>query len=72
MNVLIADDELISLKLRSRLVAKWGYEVCTADNGLDAWNLINSEDSPNVLILDWQMPGMSGPEICQKILRNHS
>ncbi|MCJ8331586.1 MAG: response regulator [Lentisphaeria bacterium] len=67
MNVLIADDELISLKLRSRLVAKWGYEVCTADNGLDAWNLINSEDSPNVLILDWQMPGMSGPEICQKI-----
>lgn len=43
------------------------YEVIACKDGLDVWKIIQSENAPNLLILDWLMPGMDGVEICRKV-----
>jgi diguanylate cyclase (GGDEF)-like protein len=67
VRVLIAEDEAVSrLKLES-LVSGWGYEVITAENGTEAWRVLQRDDAPHLAILDWMMPGIDGPEICRKV-----
>jgi len=63
---LVVDDEfhivqVVSIKLRNN-----GFEVITADNGLDAWKMVQ-EHKPDVVITDYQMPGLTGIELIEKI-----
>jgi two-component system cell cycle response regulator len=66
LKVLIADDNSVSRLLLERLLSKWGYEVIQANDGARAWEILQSEDPPRLVILDWMMPGMSGPEVCRE------
>jgi two-component system cell cycle response regulator len=66
LKVLIADDNSVSRMLLERLLSKWGYEVIQADDGAKAWEILQTEDPPRLVILDWMMPGMSGPEVCRE------
>ncbi|HEY1950074.1 MAG TPA: diguanylate cyclase [Bryobacteraceae bacterium] len=67
MKILIADDSPTSLAMLGKSVAKWGYEVVTAENGLAAWEILARPDPPPLAILDWVMPHMTGPEVCRKV-----
>jgi two-component system alkaline phosphatase synthesis response regulator PhoP len=67
--VLIVDDEIhivhvVAIKLRNN-----GYEVISADNGAEAFELACSE-KPNIIVTDYQMPVMTGMELVEK-LRQH-
>ncbi len=42
------------------------YEVITCTDGDEAWNALSQEDAPELAILDWVMPGVSGIEICKR------
>jgi diguanylate cyclase (GGDEF)-like protein len=46
---------------------KWGYEVTVVSDGIEAWNELQREDSPSLAILDWVMPGLTGPEVCHLV-----
>ncbi len=69
--ILIADDSLVSRHLLEATLRKWNYEVTVACDGTEAWNVLRGEDPPRIAILDWVMPGMSGPEVCKKV-REHA
>ena len=69
MRVLIVDDDPPSLKMTAFLLAQEGYEVITADNGLDALRLVEQE-LPDLAILDVMMPGLDGLQVTQRIRRN--
>jgi diguanylate cyclase (GGDEF)-like protein len=71
MRVLIADDSLVSRHLLEATLRKWNYEVKVACDGTEAWNMLRSDDPPRIAILDWVMPGMSGPEVCKRV-REHA
>ena len=71
MRLLIADDSLVSRHLLEATLRKWGYEVRVACDGNEAWNILRGEDPPRIAILDWVMPGMSGPEVCKRV-REHA
>jgi len=64
--ILMADDETNILNLSGETLRQQGYEVITASNGSEAWERIVSE-KPDLVILDRQMPGMTGLEVCKKI-----
>jgi diguanylate cyclase (GGDEF)-like protein len=65
--ILIAeDDRMFRVLLQSWLEGR-GYGVTIAENGEQAWELLQSESAPKLVILDWMMPGMTGPEICRKL-----
>ena len=69
IKVLMADDEQDTLELMSKKIRMEGYEVITATDGLQAWDLIVSE-SPDIILLDLTMPGMDGFAVLKK-LREH-
>lgn len=67
--ILIADDDPYNLDLLAdvlRSLRAHGVEVLAVDDGLQALNLIY-EVRPEVVLLDAEMPGMSGCEICRHI-----
>ena len=67
MKVLLAeDDSAASLPLK-KLLFKWGFDVMATSNGLDAWQILQTENAPQLAILDWTLPYMDGPSICRSI-----
>jgi CheY-like chemotaxis protein len=66
---LVVDDEfhivqVVSIKLKNN-----GFDVTTAENGTDAYDLA-CQMLPDIIITDYQMPGMTGLEMIEK-LRQH-
>jgi diguanylate cyclase (GGDEF)-like protein len=66
-SILIAEDDAMSRKILQSWLENWGYRVTVAENGAMAWNILQREDSPELLILDWVMPEIDGIELCRKI-----
>ena len=50
----------------------WGYRVTAAEDGVRAWGMLQAEPAPQILILDWMMPGMDGLELCRLIRERDS
>lgn len=63
--LIIEDDEAI-LKLLRRGLAYEGYQVDTAMDGHSGLNLARDEH-PDLVILDWMLPGMDGLEVCRRL-----
>ena len=70
INILIADDEPNQLELMSFNLSNAGYSIIKATNGKEAIELIENH-SPDLIILDWMMPKMSGIDVC-RTLRSRS
>jgi chemosensory pili system protein ChpA (sensor histidine kinase/response regulator) len=64
--VMIVDDSLTVRKITSRLLAREGFDVVTAKDGVDALQVL-SEQSPDVILLDIEMPRMDGFEFTKTI-----
>ncbi|MBI5625755.1 MAG: EAL domain-containing response regulator [Nitrosomonadales bacterium] len=73
IRILILDDEPFMLKLLARMLANLGYaSVSTCDNGRAALELIDSpDDSPNLILLDLNMPEMDGLEFVRHLVDRH-
>lgn len=67
MRVLLAEDENITRHLVKTSLQRWGYEVDAVGDGIDAWNMLNGENGPQLAILDWMMPGQDGLEVCRRV-----
>jgi DNA-binding response OmpR family regulator len=69
MKILLAEDDLVTSEIIKAHLQQWGYDVICKYNGMDAWEALQGEDAPKLVVLDWQIPVFSGIEICRK-LRN--
>lgn len=67
--VLVAEDSAVSAKLLERALCQIGYEVQTARDGKQAWEMFQQKRFP-LVITDWEMPEMDGLGLCRKI-REH-
>ncbi len=67
MRLLIAEDNPVSRLTLERMLSNWGHEVVTAEDGNQAWQKIQVQDAPSLMILDWDMPKMDGLELCRRI-----
>ena len=66
MKILIVDDEKDILEFLSYNLRKEGFEILTANNGLEGLEMATKE-VPDLIILDVMMPEMDGIEACEKI-----
>ena len=64
--VMVVDDSLTVRKFTTRLLAREGYEVITARDGVDALKLLG-EQTPDAILLDIEMPRMDGFEFAKTI-----
>lgn len=66
MRVLVADDDATSRLVLKAMATKLGHECLMATDGSSAWDLLSSEGI-DVLLTDWMMPGVDGPELCRRV-----
>jgi two-component system, cell cycle response regulator len=65
--VLVAEDSPMMRTVLRNWLESWGYQVAVAEDGAKAWEMLEAEPVPQILILDWMMPGMDGLELCRMI-----
>ena len=63
--LIVEDEEALALLLQYNLEAE-GFRVSLAQRGDEAEVAI-SEDPPDLIILDWMLPGLSGIELCRRL-----
>ncbi|HTD79867.1 MAG TPA: response regulator, partial [Chloroflexota bacterium] len=66
MRVLIAEDSDIERMILQEAVEGLGHECVTAADGNQAWDIFQRSGA-DVLISDWRMPGLEGPELCRRV-----
>ncbi len=67
--ILIVDDEEHIVELLHFNLVNAGYEVLSANNGIDAVKIAKAE-KPSLLLLDLMLPGMDGFDVCKEIKRD--
>lgn len=65
--ILVAEDDPVLRRMLEALLVKSGYEVVAVADGKQALRILEGEEAPSLAILDWVMPGMEGPQVCQQI-----
>ena len=69
MKILIAEDDSTSRSIHKNMLENFGNRVSTAENGLEAWELFQTDVFP-LVITDWMMPEMNGLDFCRKIRKS--
>jgi diguanylate cyclase (GGDEF)-like protein len=65
--VLVAEDDALFRRILQSWLETWGYRVTLAEDGALAWQALQQDPPPQLLILDWMMPKTDGVEICRKV-----
>jgi len=66
VRILIAEDDAVPRHLLQTTLTKWGYEVISTTDGMQALDALSRPDAPSLAILDWMMPGLDGAEVCRR------
>jgi DNA-binding response OmpR family regulator len=67
MRILVAEDDAVTRRLLQAALQSWGHEVQAVNDGVGAWVELQREPLPDLVILDWQMPGLEGVDICRRV-----
>ncbi len=65
--ILVVEDGQAELQVAVGLLTRAGFKVQAADNAEDAWEWLQSNPPPDLILLDIVMPGQSGLELCRTI-----
>ena|SRR5690554_3244201 len=68
-SILIADDDFISLEVLKAMLSSYNVNIITAQDGKQACQLA-LEHRPSLIILDYEMPVMTGAEACANLRKN--
>lgn len=68
MRVLVVEDDRVSAEFLKDSLTHFGYQVTTATNGREAFELLRSGEF-RLVVLDWEMPEMNGDELCRQVRR---
>lgn len=66
MKVLVVDDDVVSAEMLSSTLQHYGYEVQCANDGVEGLEYVRTGEF-RIVISDWDMPSMSGDELCRKV-----
>jgi CheY-like chemotaxis protein len=66
-DILVADDNPVFREVLEAMLRQWGYNVTTAADGQEAWEILRSPAGPQLVLLDWEMPGLNGLEVCRLV-----
>lgn len=67
MKVLLAEDEPVTRRLLEAQMTRFGFDVVSVVDGLEAWKVLQSDDAPSLVVLDWNMPGLDGPDVVRRV-----
>src|ERR1700726_2146257 len=67
IRVLIAEDDAMYRRILESWLEQWGFLTIFAKDGEQAWEILQQEPAPQLLIVDWVMPKVDGIELCRRI-----
>jgi DNA-binding response OmpR family regulator len=67
VRILIADDDAVLRHALKTHLERWSFEVIECADGQQAWDELQSATPPPMAIIDWNMPGIDGPTLCQEL-----
>lgn len=67
VRILIADDDTTSRTVLTGVLERGGHEVVATVDGIESWQVLQQDDAPLLVILDWMMPGMDGLEVVRRV-----
>jgi CheY-like chemotaxis protein len=67
LKILVVDDAELSLMFATRVLEQHGHDVVALRSGEAAVDLLKKGEWPQVIFLDWMMPGMDGLDVCRAI-----
>jgi DNA-binding response OmpR family regulator len=65
--VLLAEDEAVTRRLLEAGLIRAGFDPVTVPDGQAAWDELQRSNAPQLVVLDWNMPGLDGPEVCRRL-----
>jgi two-component system cell cycle response regulator len=72
MKILLAEDDVTSRTMLTAILKKWGYETIACEDGNVAWAELQKPEAPRLVLLDWNMPGLEGLEICRQLRKKET
>ena len=70
MKILIVDDSLTQRVMLEAILRQWEFEPLLAEDGQQALQILSASDAPRLVLLDWEMPGLDGLEVCRRVREN--
>ena len=70
MRILVAEDDAVTRKILEVTLGRLRFDVIAAVDGNAAWHALETlkgKDAPELVVLDWMMPGLEGIEICRRL-----
>lgn len=65
--VLVAEDDAMFRRILEVRLQDWKYEVISVLNGAEAFEAMQADNPPEMLLLDWMMPVINGVDLCRRI-----
>ena len=72
MKILLAEDDFTSRSMLAAILKKWGYDPVITQDGHAAWEELQKPDAPKLALLDWNMPGLEGLEVCRRLRKTET
>lgn len=69
MKLLIAEDDAMFRRLLVEILSP-DYELEVAEDGMQAWEMLQTRNSAKIAVLDWVMPGIFGTDLCRMIRKS--
>ena len=70
MNILIVDDSKAIFTMVSQMLQEGGYTSVWAEDGIKAIEILAQNKSIDIILLDWNMPNMTGLEFLEKNMKD--
>lgn len=70
LKILVAEDEPVSRRSLEATLSQWGFACVTVVNGAEAWEVLEADSPPSLLVLDWMMPEVDGLEVVRRLRRS--
>jgi two-component system, cell cycle response regulator len=67
MKILLVEDSVIETREIGRYLSEWGLDYVAVGDGTEAVELLQAPDAPNLVLLDWLLPGLDGIDVCRHI-----
>jgi diguanylate cyclase (GGDEF)-like protein len=67
MRILVVEDSKLDQHRITECLKEWHLEFTTVGDGAEAWSLLQNPTPPDLVLLDWMLPGIEGLELCRKI-----
>jgi len=67
MKLLIVEDSLTARTILVAVTREWGFEPVAAQDGEAAWQMLQENNPPRLMLIDWEMPRLNGLDLCKRI-----